>query len=331
MISDLENEDICKIANLPYNWGKLKNKKLLISGGTGFLGQFLIKVIRYRNENFKDNIKVLSLSRRTIQNEENITYISQDISKPFDLAEKVDFVLHFASNTHPKQYSSEPVETITTNIFGCNNLLSVANKCKARFLLASSVEIYGNGNGTPMTENYCGAIDCNTARAGYNEAKRLSESLCQSYRSQYGTEAVIIRLARCFGADRKNDSKAIHQFLSCALNGNDIILKSEGKQRFSYCYVADAVSGILKVLMDGEDGEAYNVSDDDEGKTLGDYAALIASFANKKVVFDLTGEKGASTAQYAVLNCDKIKSLGFKPVYNVSEALKRTYDILRDK
>lgn len=327
----LEREEISRIACAPLPWEKLAGKRVLVSGGTGFLGSLLLDVIRHRNEAFGDGIRVVSLSRTPHESDSTVQYLSQDISREIAVEGKVDYVLHLASNTHPRQYSTDPVGTITTNVLGCYNLLELARKKGAeRFLLASSVEIYGNGVGNPMREDFCGAIDCNTARAGYNEAKRVSESLCQSFRAQYGTEVVIARLARCFGADRKQDSKAISQFLSCALRGEDVVLKSAGKQRFSFCYAADAVYGLLKVLLEGENGAAYNIAEDDEGLTLGEYATCIASFAGRRAVFCPTGEKGASVADYAVLDCGKIKSFGWSPMYSVSEALKRTYRILSE-
>ncbi len=331
-MTDFEREDISRIAELGYAWNKLAGKTVLVSGGTGFLGSFFIDVIKYRNEVYGDRIRVISLSRHGRESEENIFYLAQDIVNKVEVEGTVDYILHLASNTHPKQYTADPVGTVTTNVLGCYNLLELAvNKKAARFLLASSVEIYGEGSVEPMPESYCGYIDCNTARAGYNEAKRVSESLCQAYRMQYGLDCVTVRLARCFGADRKKDSKAIAQFLGNALRGEDIVLKSKGEQRFSYCYVADAVSGIFKVLLDGKDGEVYNISEDDEGKNLGDYASLIAGFANKKVIFDLDPSKnqGVSKANFALLSCEKLKALGWKPLYSPSAALLRTYDILK--
>lgn len=316
-----------RVAALALPWEKLEGKTLLISGGTGLIGRFLLDVVRCRNR-AGSNIRVVSLSRRPRPSEENIVYLEQDVSKPIAYDGAADYVLHLASNTHPKQYGEDPVGTITTNIFGCYHLLEKARACGAqRFLLASSVEIYGDGDGTPMDESYCGAIDCNTARAGYNESKRLSESLCQSYRAQYGINCVTVRLSRCFGYDEKQDSKALAQFLAKAVAGEDIVLKSEGKQRYSYCYVADAAAAILFVLLCGKDGEAYNVADDSEGKTLGDYARLIASFAGRRVIFDIPKmqDNTVSKANYAELDCTKLKSLGWKPLYTVSEGLRATY------
>ena len=326
-MTDLEFEDIKKVATLPYNWEKLNNKVVMISGGTGFIGSFIMAVVRYRNERFGSNIKIVSLSRRGGESDEIVEYLKTDITKPIAYEGSIDYILHLASNTHPKQYGEDPVGTITTNVIGCDNLLKLAIEKKAPFLLASSVEIYGQGTEEPMDEKYCGYIDCNIARSGYNEAKRTCEALCQSYKQQYGIEVKIARLARVFGADKKQDTKAMSQFIDSAVAREDIIVKSKGNQRFSYCYIADAVSGILKVLLDGACGEAYNIADEDDGMTLGDHAKYLAEMTGKKVVYQIVDDVATSRASYALLDCGKIKSIGWKPMFTVKESLERTYKI----
>lgn len=319
------SRELKKIAELQYDWGKLSGKTLLISGGTGFLGSSIIDVIKYRNEIYGNNIKVVSLSRHAKPCDGDVTYIEADVTKEIDISGDIDYILHLASNTHPEQYAKDPVGTILTNVVGCNNLLKLAVAKKSRrFLLASSVEIYGQCGKNPVDESYCGYIDCNTSRAGYNESKRVCESLVQSYESQYGVGSVILRLARCFGPDRtKKDTKAMAQFLNCAKNGEDIVLKSEGRQRFSYCFYADAVSAIFKVLIDGEDGEAYNVAEDDDGSDLAGIAKRIATLSGTNVVFDIANpEQGASKSTYALLNCEKLKRLGWKPLFTVREGIE---------
>ena len=333
-MTDLEKEDIKKIAESDYNWNELKKKCIMVSGGTGFIGSLLLDVFRYRNLKYGDNIRVVSLSRRGGKSDNTVKYIKADITKAditkaIDSIPQIDFIIHLASNTHPKQYAEDPIGTITTNIFGCDNLLKLAVERKSRFLLASSVEIYGQGSETPMSEQYCGYIDCNQARAGYNEAKRTCESLCQSYRQQYGTDIVIARLARTFGADKKKDTKAMAQFMEKAVEGKDIILKSNGSQRYSYCYVADAVSAIIKILLDGIDGEVYNIADDDEKKTLGEYAEFIAKLAGRKVIYQLENNSSVSKSTYALLDTKKIKMLGWMPMFSVSKGLEKTYKIYK--
>lgn len=332
ILTSAEKEDIEKISKMPLDWAKLKNSSFLISGGTGFIGSTLINVLKCRNRIFGDEIKIICISRSREGEEDGVKYVRADVTSPIKFDCKADYIVHLASNTHPAQYSAYPVETITANVIGCNNLLKFAADigCR-RFFLASSVEIYGNGLDAPMDEEYCGYINCNRARSGYNEAKRVCESLCQSYLQQFGVDFVTARFARVFGADRKNDTKALAQFMDKALCGEDIVLKSEGKQRFSYCYVTDAVSALLTILLSGKSGEAYNVAADDEGLTLGEYAAYIASLADKKVIFDLeNAQKGASAASYALLDCKKLKALGWAPKYSVKDALKKTYGILKE-
>lgn len=326
-MDDLKLQDISNIATLPYRWDKIENKTIMISGGTGFIGSFIADVIRYRNEKYDSNIKIISLSRSGGCSDATVKYIKTDITQDILYNDKIDYIIHLASNTHPKQYGEDPVGTIITNVVGCNNLLKFAVEKKAVLLLASSVEIYGQGKETPMDEYYCGYIDCNVARNGYNEAKRVCEALCQSYKQQYGLEVKIVRLARVFGADKKQDTKAMSQFMDRAVSGENIILKSKGNQRYSYCYIADAVSGIIKVLLDGKDGEAYNVSDEDEGLTLGEYAEYIANLSGSKVVYQIENDTAASRASYALMDFSKLKMLGWKPLYKVKDGIKRTYDI----
>lgn len=328
---NLEIQDIERIAELPYRWNELNDKTIMISGGTGFIGSFISDVIRFRNKKYNCNTKIVSLSRRGGMSDNTVECLKVDIIKPIKYNGRVDYILHLASNTHPKQYGEDPVGTITTNVLGCNNLLQLAREKKAKFLLASSVEIYGQGTEMPMDERYCGYIDCNTARSGYNEAKRTCESLCQSYKHQYGIEVVIARLARVFGADKKVDTKAMAQFMDKAVAGEDIILKSKGNQKFSYCYVADATSGILKVMLDGLNGEAYNISDEDEGMTLGDYAEYIANLAGKKVVYQIEDDVAVSRVSFALLDVTKLKALGWNPLYTVKEGLMRTYEIRKKR
>ena len=165
----------------------------------------------------------------------------------------MDYCIHLASSTHPVQYATDPIGTITANIIGTRNLLEFASShgCK-RFAFASSNEIYGENRGDTelFKEDYCGYIDCNTMRAGYPESKRCGEALCQAYIRQKNMDIVIPRLTRSYGPTLlSSDTKALTQFLHKGLAGEDIVLKSEGTQYYSYTYVADAVSGLLTVLL----------------------------------------------------------------------------------
>lgn len=341
--NELYQEDISKIASLNYEWTKLKNKTFMISGATGMIGSFLIDVLMSKKDL---NCKIIALGRNeekarkrfeSYWDNNNFIFYKMDINEDeINLEQKVDYVFHLASNTHPKAYATDPIGTITANIMGTNNLLKFsASHNVDRFVFASSVEIYGENRGDvdKFTEDYCGYINCNTMRAGYPEGKRAGEALCQAYIKQKDMDIVIPRLARTYGPTMlKSDSKAISQFIKNGVEGNDIILKSEGTQFYSYTYVADAVSALIMCLLEGRCGEAYNIADADSNISLRDLAGIIADYAGKEVVFELPDEvekAGYSKATKAVMDSSKLQDAGWKAQYTMKKGLTRTVEILK--
>lgn len=333
-------EDVAKVAaNESIPWERLAGKSVIVSGASGLVGSCLTDVLMRRNIEYGLDCRVVGIARNPQRSAERFAryfssplfvFLARDINSPLDnVPLKADFVLHLASNTHPLAYATRPVETVLTNIIGLRTMLDFAVHCGAeRFAFASSNEIYGRNRGDAelFDEKYCGYIDCNTLRAGYSESKRCGEALCQAYAAQYSLDVVIPRLTRCFGPTLlKDDSKALSQFLHNAASGEDIVLKSDGKQYFSYIYVADAVSGLLSVLLKGSAGEAYNVSAFDV--TLRNLAERVASIAGTKVVFDLPSETekaGFSTATKARLDPSKLRSLGWSAAWSLEEGLEHT-------
>ena len=248
----------------------------------------------------------------------------------------VDYILHLASNTHPMQYSTDPIGTITTNIIGVQNLLDFAVEHHAsRFAFTSSNEIYGENRGDVefFDENYCGYINSNTMRAGYPESKRCGEALCQAYKAQKGLDVVIPRPTRSYGPTMlMSDTKAISQFIKKGIAGEDIVLKSAGTQFYSYTYVADAVAGLLTILLKGVSGEAYNIAEEHSDIMLKDLASIIAGINGKEVVFeipDAVEAAGYSTATKARLDGHKLQTLGWKPKYDIKGGMERTIRILK--
>ena len=294
-------QDVKYIVNLNLPWNKLSNKSIMISGATGLIGSMLIDVLMEKN-NHGLNCTIFALGRSQSRMMNRFKYcfdnplfnfIEYDVNKKLDLDKNlnVDYILHLASNTHPMQYSTDPIGTITTNIIGLQNLLDFAVEHNtSRFAFASSNEIYGENRGDveKFDEKYCGYIDCNTMRAGYPESKRCGEALCQAYIAQKGLDIVIPRLTRSYGPTLlKTDTKALSQFLHKGVACEDIVLKSKGIQYYSYLYVMDSVSGLLTILLNGEKGEAYNISDDASDIMLKDLASIIAGYNNKQVVFEI--------------------------------------------
>ncbi len=344
---DLYTEDIGYVAGLDLPLDKLQDKSILISGATGMLGSFLVDVLMEKNADGL-NCTVYALSRNAGRAAERFSkwsgdpllrFVPYDINKPFsgDGIESADYVLHMASNTHPMLYSTDPIGTITTNIIGLQNMLDFAvTHGTTRFAFVSSNEIYGENRGDVelFDEDYCGYINSNTMRAGYPESKRCGEALCQAYMAQKGLDIVIPRPTRSYGPTMlMSDTKAISQFIKKGVAGEDIVLKSEGMQYYSYTYMADAVSGLLTVLLKGEKGEAYNISDKRSDIRLKDLAAVIAGIAGKKVVFeipDAVEAAGYSKATKARLDGSKLKSLGWSARYDIQSGMRRTIAILQE-
>lgn len=336
-------EDIEYVCGLDLPWEKLHGKCVLLSGATGLVGSFLVDVLL--SKEIDCTVYALGRSEEKAKkrfskwaDDSHLIFIPYDINKPLirDDLGTVDYVLHMASNTHPMQYSTDPIGTITTNIIGVQNMLEFAVEHQAtRFAFTSSNEIYGENRGDVemFKEDYCGYINSNTMRAGYPESKRCGEALCQAYKAQKGLDVVIPRPTRSYGPTMlMSDTKAISQFIRKGIAGEDIVLKSAGMQYYSYTYVADAVSGLLYVLLKGESGEAYNIADERSDIMLKDLAAVIAGIAGKKVVFeipDAVEAAGYSTATKARSDGSKLKNLGWSAKYDIQSGMERTIQMLK--
>ena len=345
--SPLYCQDLKAVCSLALPWEKLDGKTLLISGATGLIGSFLTDVLMCKNQE-DISCKVVAITRNPQSaagrfsrwaGDERLTFLAHDMREPLDGSslERVDYVLHLASNTHPKQYATDPIGTITINVFGLYELLEfAASRHAERFVFASSNEIYGNNRGDVelFDEAYCGYINCNTMRAGYPESKRCGEALCQAYRAQKNLDVVIPRLTRSYGPTMKmDDTKALSQFIRKALNDEDIVLKSKGEQYYSFTYVADAVSGLLTVMLLGQDGEAYNIADESGDSRLKDLAAAVAETVGRKVVFELPDAveaAGYSVATKARLDGEKLRQLGWRPRYDLKQGVGRTIGIMKE-
>ena len=341
------------------NLSKLNGKTLLITGGTGMIGKWMIDLLM---EQADCKVVLLGRSEEKAKNRfaaehwesGRLQFVQWDPSHPTPLVDvahgvdssqaeriplphSVDYIIHLASNTHPVAYATDPVSTIVMNVTATKELLDLAVEMKSRFVYASSVEIYGQnrGDSEKFKEDYCGYINCNTLRAGYPESKRCGEALCQAYIKQYGLDVVIPRIARVYGPTLlKDDTKALSQFIHNALDGKDIVLKSEGKQYFSYLHVADAVSGILTVMLKGVCGEAYNIADGKSDITLRDLAALIAGQSGRRVVFDIPAASeaaGFSPAMLARMDNSKLKTLGWTAGYDIATGIADTINVLKGK
>lgn len=339
----LYQEDLKRILEIPEIDG-INGKSFLITGATGLIGvcmiDALMKFVKQGNE-----VQIFAVGRSwekakirlgEYESDSHFHFIEQDVrqSLPADL--KIDCIIPLASNTHPMAYSQYPIETIEINVKGAEYALQKAMECSATVLYPSSVEIYGNARGEDVfTEDYTGNLNLGNARSCYPESKRISEALCLSYMVERGVDVKIARLSRVFGPTMlETDTKASSQFILKALAGEDIILKSKGEQFFSYTYVVDVVKAMLFILLHGESGKPYNISNKNCDVRLKLFAGACARWAGKNVVFDLpseTEQKGYSVAMQAILSNTRLLSIGYQPLYSFDEAIERTLNILAGK
>lgn len=228
----------------------MKNKKILITGGSGFLGSHLCRSL------LNEGHEVICIDNLYTGREENIadlrenknfTFILHDIELPIDI--NIDEIYHLACPASPPHYQFDPVKTLTTNFIGSMNLLELAKKYKARILFASTSEVYGDPLIHPQTETYNGNVNAIGPRACYDEGKRCAETLFFEYYRKYQLNIRVIRIFNTYGPSMAlNDGRVVSNFISQAIQGNDLTVYGDGNQTRSFCYVDDLISGMISMM-----------------------------------------------------------------------------------
>jgi len=242
-------------------------KTVLITGGAGFLGSHLCD--RFIKEGWKvicvDNFITGSLSNiEHLRKSPSLKLIKHDITKHIDIDDKIDMVLHFASPASPIDYLKYPIQTLKVGSLGTHNALGIAKKHKASFLLASTSEVYGDPQVHPQKEDYYGYVNCIGPRGVYDEAKRFAEAITMAYHRVHKLDTKIARIFNTFGPRmRKDDGRAIPNFISQALQNKPITVYGNGKQTRSFCYISDMIEGIYR-LSQSDIHEPVNLGNPDE-------------------------------------------------------------------
>ena len=306
-------------------------KTVLITGGAGFIGGHLCELLL--NKGFRvicmDNL--ITGDKRNIEHlkaDKNFKFINHDVSKHITVDEGIDYVLHFASPASPVEYQKIPIQTLKAGSLGTHNTLGLALAKKAKYLLASTSEVYGDPLVNPQPESYWGNVNPVGPRGCYDEAKRFAEALVMAYHRIHKVDIRIVRIFNTYGPRmRKDDGRVVPNFVTQALSNKPITVYGDGKQTRSFCYVSDLIEGIYKLML-SDINEPVNVGNPEE-HTIKEFAEIVKELTESKsgIVF-----KNLPTDDPHVRhpNISKAKKeLGWEPKISLEAGIKKTIEYFK--
>lgn len=341
-LNNIIEEDLDYITSQDLNWERFRNKTVFISGATGFLPAYLIHTFLYLNDKLKLDLKVIGLARNESKAKEKYSdelkrkdfgLIYQDVCDPVNYNDKIDFIIHAASQASPKFYGSDPVGTLNANVLGTNNLLHLAKKNSVEsFLFFSTSEVYGDVQESqiPTKEDEFGYLDPAKVRSCYAESKRLGETMCVSWMHQFNIPVKIVRPFHTYGPGMDlNDGRVYADFISDIVHNRNIEMKSDGHAMRAFCYISDATVSFITVLLNGINGEAYNAGNPGQEISILDLAEkLVEMFPEKKlnVIVQENTNSGylRSNVSRVCPDIAKISLLGWKPVISIETGFRKT-------
>lgn len=305
--------------------------KIVITGGAGFLGSHLCDFLLEKKHSVIciDNLITGSIENIShIGNNKRFRFINHNVSEYINLSEDIDAVLHFASPASPVDYLNYPIQTLKVGSLGTLNSLGLAKNKRSRFLLASTSEVYGDPQVTPQTEDYWGHVNPVGPRGVYDEAKRFAEAMTMAYFRYHGVDTRIIRIFNTYGTRmRLNDGRAVPNFMTQALRGDDITVYGTGRQTRSFCYISDLVKGIYKLLM----------SDCHDPVNIGNPAELTILDLAEEII-RITGSKSKLVFKELPIDDPKVRRpditkamslLDWRPDVGITEGLHKTLEYFK--
>lgn len=335
-------EDLEAIIGEDISWEKLQGKTVLITGASGMIGTYMLQILTMLNDKRGYGIRVLAMLRNAaklpeeVREREDVEIIVHDVTEKLKIEGNVDYIIHAASPASPLIMQNKPVETIAANTIGTFNTLSLAKEKNAEgYMFISSREIYGQpAEGQEFFyEDTYGFVDQLNPRSCYSEGKKAAETMCVCYHEEYGLNTKIARLAHTYGPGMSiYDGRVQADFLKNVFHNEDIVLKSEGAAVRTYTYIADAVAGLYRILLDSED-IVYNIGNEDGKVSIRELAEIMVDIYPErglKLVFDIPegGTKGTAPYTLGILNSGKLRKIGWSPKYSVKEGFKRTLEYL---
>lgn len=322
MNNSIFEEDIKNIINY-FDMSVFDGKTILVTGATGLIGKLCVKSLL--NSGYNTQVIALVRDEEKAKNifgeSKRLTYLVQDINQRINTTRRVDYIIHAASTTSSKDFVEKPVETIYTAINGSRNVLEFAkNKRLEGMVYLSSLEIYGVNEKENIKEEDYGYIDILNPRSSYSESKKMVETMCISYGTEYGVPVKIARLAQTFGAGVSiSDNRVFAQFAKAIINKENIILHTKGETKRNYCYTTDAVRGIFTILTKGENNNAYNVANENSYCSISEMAHLLENEYTKVEYKIDEVNRGYNPTVKIALNTEKLNALGWEAKVNLKE------------
>ena len=335
-------DDLKTIIAENLSWEKLKNKTVMITGASGMVGSYMLYVLLMLNDEKHYGIKVDAVMRNVnklpeeVRNREDVNVVVADVTKDIPDVGDIDYIIHAASPASPLIMQNQQVETIAANTIGTFKTLELAKEKNAEgYLFISSREIYGQPDEGQefFYENTYGFVDQLNPRSCYSEGKKAAETMCVCFHEEYGLNTKIARLAHTYGPGMSiYDGRVQADFLKNVYHNEDIVLKSEGTAVRTYTYIADAIAGMYRILLDSED-IVYNIGNEAGKVSIRDLAEILVSIYPErglKLVFDIPegGTKGTAPYTLGILSSEKLRKLGWNPKYSVKDGFKRTLEYL---
>lgn len=331
--------DLERIRAAVPDYSRLSGSRILVTGAGGLICSALVDFLMSLNldvQVYAAGRSVGKLRARFAHWGQRLHFLRYDALEKLELAEYFDYYIHGASNAHPAAYSAQPVDTMLANLIGTEQILRHAAAGGAkRVLYISSSEVYGKKESPdPYREQDYGFVDILNPRACYPCSKRAAETLCAAYARQFDVDAVIVRPGHVYGPTATAaDTRASSQFPRDVLAGRDIVMKSPGAQLRSYCYVLDCVSAVTAVLLHGQRGRAYNISNPNSVVTIRQMAQAFADAAGRQIVFDNPSDaeaKSYNLMDNSALDSTALQALGWQGLFDLPAGVAATLDAMGD-
>lgn len=307
--------------------------RALVTGGAGFLGSHLCETLLQRGYEVIAMDSLLTGDLRNIEHlfgQKGFSFVNYDVTKFVHVPGKLDAILHFASPASPIDYLELPIQTLKVGSLGTHNTLGLAKEKKAKFLLASTSEVYGDPLEHPQTEDYWGNVNPIGPRGVYDEAKRFAEAITMAYHRTHGVETRMCRIFNTYGPRmRLRDGRALPSFLTQALRGEDVTVFGDGTQTRSFCYVSDLIDGIIR-LLESNVTEPVNIGNPTE-MTIAEFANEIirATGSRSKVVYKPLPKDDPKQRRPDISRARK--HLGWEPKVPLSEGIEKTIQWFRPR